>query len=176
MGGFWLKRAKNRLFIWSLHTFFVPLHRTLRTAADGIEIGKKSMKTTVNNTNDVKQMMMDAISKAESIINVCNKQIEYLTHPEIYGCCLSKCNSIVINKERMMTVTTDENHMTTYEFSPLYPTYFSPEAADRIISHDIYKDINGNRIPLERIGKLEYYRLLKARSEKNIEVLKSIAA
>ena len=73
-----------------------------------------------------------------------------------------------------MTVTTDENHMTTYEFSPLYPTYFSPEAAQRIISHDVYKDINGNRINLESIGKLEYYKLLKAWTEKGIEALRSI--
>ena len=130
------------------------------------------MKTTANNTNDVKQMMMGAISKAENTINVCNKEIEYLTHPEIYGCCLSKCNSIVINKERMMTVTTDENHMTTYEFSPLYPTYFSPEAADRILKHDIYKDANGNRIELTIVGKLEYYRLLKEHTENGVKGLR----
>lgn len=114
------------------------------------------------------------IKKSENVLDVCNKEIEYLTHPELYGCCLCKCNSIVINRERMMTVTTDENHMTTYEFSPLYPTFFSPEAAQRIISHDVYKDINGNRINLERIGKLEYYKLLKAWTEKGLEALRSI--
>lgn len=114
------------------------------------------------------------IKKSENVLDVCNKEIEYLTHPELYGCCLCKCNSIVINRDRMMTVTTDENHMTTYEFSPLYPTYFSPEAAQRIISHDVYKDINGNRINLERIGKLEYYKLLKAWTEKGLESLRSI--
>ncbi len=114
------------------------------------------------------------IKKSESVLDVCNKEIEYLTHPELYGCCLCKCNSIVINRERMMTVTTDENHMTTYEFSPLYPTYFSPEAAERIIRHDVFKDINGNRIKLERVGKLEYYRLLKSWTETGLEALKSI--
>ena len=116
----------------------------------------------------------EMVAHHEQVLNVCNKQIEYLTHPEVYGCCLCKCNSIVINKERMMTVTTDENHMTTYEFNPLYPTYFSPEAADRIVASDIYKDNNGNRIALEIVGKLEYYQLLKEYSEKNINVLKSI--
>lgn len=116
----------------------------------------------------------EMIAHHENVLNVCNKQIEYLTHPEVYGCCLCKCNSIVINKERLMTVTTDENHMTTNEFSPLYPTYFSPEAARRIVAHDIYKDINGQPIKMEIIGKLEYYRLLKDYSEKNIEVLKSV--
>ena len=129
------------------------------------------MKTT-NNFPTIAEM----VAHHEQVLNVCNKQIEYLTHPEVYGCCLSKCNSIVINKERMMTVTTDENHMTTYEFNPLYPTYFSPEAADRIVASDIYKDNNGNRIALEIVGKLEYYQLLKDYSEKNIEVLKSIEA
>lgn len=130
------------------------------------------MKTTTN--NNATEMMKQAISKAEKTLNVCNKEIEYLTHPELYGCCLSRCNTIVINKERMMTVTTDENHMTTYEFSPLYPTYFSPEAADRILKHDIYKDINGNRIKLERVGKLEYYRLLKEHTERGIKGLRMV--
>ena len=129
------------------------------------------MKTT-NNFPTIAEM----VAHHEQVLNVCNKQIEYLTHPEVYGCCLSKCNSIVINKERMMTVTTDENHMTTYEFNPLYPTYFSPEAADRIVASDIYKDNNGNRIALEIVGKLEYYQLLKDYSEKNIGILKSIEA
>ena len=128
------------------------------------------MNTTAN--TNATEMMKQAISKAEKTLNVCNKEIEYLTHPELYGCCLSLCNTIVINKERMMTVTTDENHMTTYEFSPLYPTYFSPEAADRILKHDIYKDINGNRIKLERVGKLEYYRLLKEHTETGLEGLR----
>jgi len=130
------------------------------------------MKTTAN--NNATEMMKQAISKAEKTLNVCNKEIEYLTHPELYGCCLSRCNTIVINKERMMTVTTDENHMTTYEFSPLYPTYFSPEAADHILKHDIYKDINGNRIKLERVGKLEYYRLLKEHTERGIKGLRMV--
>jgi len=130
------------------------------------------MKTTAN--NNATEMMKQAISKAENTLNVCNKEIEYMTHPELYGCCLSRCNTIVINKERMMTVTTDENHMTTYEFSPLYPTYFSPEAADRILKHDIYKDINGNRIKLERVGKLEYYRLLKEHTERGIKGLRMV--
>ena len=131
------------------------------------------MKTTANVNIPTTQEM---IAHYEKVLNVCNKEIEYLTHPELYGCCLCKCNSIVINKERMMTVTTDENHMTTYEFNPLYPTYFSPEAADRIVASDIYKDNSGNRIALEIVGKLEYYQLLKEYSEKNIGILKSIEA
>ena len=129
------------------------------------------MKTTANNNIPTTQQM---IAHYEKVLNVCNKEIEYLTHPELYGCCLCKCNSIVINKERMMTVTTDENHMTTYEFNPLYPTYFSPEAADRIVKEDIYKDCNGNRIELTIIGKLEYYRLLKGQAEKSIELFKRL--
>ena len=131
------------------------------------------MKTTANNTTDFKGMMMEAISNAEKTIKVCNKEIEYLTHPELYGCCLCKCNSIVINKERMMTVTTDETHHTTHEFSPLYPTYFSPETARKIVENDIYRDCNDNIIKLEIVGKLEYYQLLKEHTENGLEGLKS---
>ena len=104
----------------------------------------------------------------EEVINYCN------THIELCGFCLCKCNSIVINKERMMTVTTDENHMTTYEFSPLHPTYFSPKVAKKIVDEDIYSDIHGNRIKLEIIGELEYYKLLKMHAEFNLNVLKGI--
>lgn len=125
---------------------------------------------TTNNFPTIAEM----ITHNEKVLSVCNKQIEYLTHPEVYGCCLCKCNSIVINKERMMTVTTDETHYTTYEFSPLYPTYFSPEVARDIVKNDIYRDSNDNRIKMEIVGKLEYYTLLKAQSEKNIETLKNI--
>ena len=127
------------------------------------------MKTTNNN-----EMMTKAINHAEKMVSVCNKQIEYLTHPETYGFCLSKCNSIVINKERMMTVTTDETHHTTYEFSPLYPTYFSPDAARTIAENDIYKDINDQPIKMEIIGKLEYYQLLKVWAEEHLRIMKSV--
>ena len=127
------------------------------------------MKTT-NNFPTIAEM----VAHHEQVLNVCNKQIEYLTHPEVYGCCLCKCNSIVINKERMMTVTTDDNHMTTYEFSPLYPTYFSPETAREIVEHDIYKDINDQPIKLEIVGKLEYYQLLKVWAEDHLRVMKSV--
>lgn len=113
-----------------------------------------------------------AITRYEEVLNVCNKKIERLTHPEIYGCCLCKCNSIVINKERMMTVTTNESHMTTFEFSPLYPTYFSPEAANRIVKEDSFKNIFGKEIEMEIIGESEYYRLLKDNSEKSLETLR----
>ena len=129
------------------------------------------MKTTENVNIPTTQEM---IAHYENVLNVCNKEIEYLTHPELYGCCLCKCNSIVINEERMMTVTTDEAHRTTYEFLPLYPTYFSPEIARDIVKNDIYRDYNGNRIKMEIVGKLEYYTMLKAHSEKSIKLFKSI--
>ena len=130
------------------------------------------MKTEVNNS----AIFAQAVAHHKKVLNVCNKEIEYLTHPEVYGCCLCKCNSIVINKERMMTVTTDEKHMTTYEFSPLYPTYFSPEAAKRIVKDDVYTDCKGNRIQMEIVGQLEYYKLLKAQAESFISVFESIEA
>ena len=131
------------------------------------------MKTADNKTNDFKAIMMKAISDAEKTIKICNEEIECLTHPEKYGCCLCNCNSIVINKERMMTVTTDDTHHTTFEFSPDYPTYFSPETARRIVEKDIYRDCFNNIIKLEIIGRLEYYRLLKEHTESGLSSLKS---
>ena len=131
------------------------------------------MTTTTFNKNE---MMNEMIAYCEKVLNVCNKQIEYLTHPEMYGCCLSNCNSIVINVERMMTVTTDETHHTTSEFSPLYPTYFSPRVAREIVANDIYKDCNGNRIEMTIVGKLEYYQLLKADTERRYNSIKMFNA
>lgn len=128
----------------------------------------------MNTTSDNKQVLERIIINNELTLKVCNEKIEYLTHPELYGCCLSRCNSIVINKERMMVVTTDSNHYTTYEFSPLYPTYFSPEAARKIVANDIYKDCNGNRIELEIIGELEYYKLMKERAEATTRIIESL--
>ena len=125
----------------------------------------------MNNSTNI-PTIQEMISQNEKVINVCNTKIEHLTNPKEYGFCVSKCNSIVIDKERMMTVTTDETHHTTYEFSPLYPTYFSPEVAREIVKNDIYRDYNGNRINMEIIGELEYYRLLKEKSEKIIKVLR----
>ena len=128
----------------------------------------------MNTTSEYAQAFVEVITRNEKILKACNKKIERLSHPELYGCCLSNCNSIVINKERMMVVTTDSNHYTTYEFSPLYPTYFSPEAAKKIVASDIYKDCNGNRIELEIIGELEYYKLLKKRAEADIRIIESL--
>lgn len=132
------------------------------------------METRVNKTTDYEGMLMELISDSEKTINVCNKEIEYITHPEKYGCCLSNCNSIVINKERMMTVTTDDTHHTTFEFSPNYPTYFSPETARRIVEKDIYRDCYGNIIKMEIVGKLEYYQMLKEHTESELSSLKCV--
>jgi hypothetical protein len=131
------------------------------------------MTTTANN-NFRLPTAEEVIAKNEKILEVCNKEIEYLTNPKKYGCCLSRCNRIVINKDRMMTVTTDDKGMTDYEFRPLYPTYFSREAANEIVKNDIYRDINGNRIKMEIIGKLEYYQMLKENAESVIKLFKSI--
>lgn len=128
----------------------------------------------MNTTSDNMQVLARIIINSELTLKVCNEKIEHLTHPELYGTCLCNCNSIVINKERMMTVTTDKTHHTTYEFSPLYPTFFSPGAANRIIKNDIYKDIHGKRIELEIVNELEYYRLLKKRTETSLDIIRNL--
>jgi len=132
-----------------------------------------TMTTTTNNSNS---MINEMIAYCEKVLNVCNNEIEYLTHPEKYGFGIYKCNSIVINKERLMTVTVDENNRTKHEFAPLYPTYFSPSAARQIVEGDLFSDCNGNRIKLEIVGKLEYYQLLKADTEKKYNSIKTLVA
>lgn len=114
------------------------------------------------------------INRAEARLNYCTKKVEQLSHPEIYGCCLSKCNSIVINKERMMTITTDRNQMPSFEFSPLNPTYFSPETAEYIQKNVVFKDVNGERIPLEIVGELEYYKLMQESLKHNLKIMGSV--
>ena len=127
-----------------------------------------------NNTNDTQCFIEKMVKHYEKAIALCNDEIEFLTHPEKYGISMCACNSIVINKERMMTITTDKNHHTTYEFSPLFPTYFTPRDAKNIVEEDIYKDINGNILKLEIVGRLEYYRLLKASAEQGYNEIKKI--
>ena len=86
----------------------------------------------------------------------CDKIIERLTRPDA----TSRGNSIVIDKMRMMTVTT-KNRMTTFEYAPLYPTIYAHDAAESIIMRDVFIDGCGFNVTLEIVGELEYYRLLK---------------
>ena len=128
------------------------------------------MNTSINHQEYINK----AIANWEKVINVCNKELDYFNHPEIYGCCLCSCNSIVINIERMMVITTDETHHTTYCFNPLYPTRFTPDAARRIVRDDVYKDVNDNKIKLEIIGERKYYELLKEKAEESLNTIKSL--
>lgn len=119
------------------------------------------------------ELIQEVIEHNEEKLAVCKKELERINNPQIYGACLCRCNCIVINKERMMTVTTKDNH-TTYEFNPLYPTFFSAEMANKIVREDIYKDIHGNRIKMEIIGEKEYYMMLQEKAEKAIELFKTL--
>ena len=123
--------------------------------------------------NEIKKMSMDAIRKAEECVKVCNEKIKRLTNPQKYGCCISRYNSIVINKERMMVVTTKDGK-THYAFAPTYPTYFTPQTAKKIVANDIFKDGLGNRIELTIVGELEYYQLLKKNKENGIQTLTDV--
>lgn len=93
-------------------------------------------------------------------LTTCERNIERLTRSDANGCSPTRGNSIIIDKSRMMTVTT-KIHMTTYEFAPLYPTLYTVDAAARIIQHDVFIDGCGFNVSLEIVGELEYYRLLK---------------
>lgn len=129
------------------------------------------METTSNNHKDI---LNQVIANYEEMLNVSNRELEVFNNPEVYGSCLCLHNSIVINIERMMVITTDETHHTTYCFNPLYPTRFTPEAAKKIVKNDVYKDIHDNRIKLEIVGEKKYYELLKEYAERNLKVIKSI--
>lgn len=131
------------------------------------------MKTT-NNNNERMELLKEMIERNEEVLSVCNKEIEYITHPEVYGFCIEAYNSIVVNKERLMCVKLDEENRTSYEFTPTYPTYFTPSAARRIVKDAEYFDINNNRIPMEIVSRLEYYKLLKERTENTLKVLQSV--
>lgn len=100
--------------------------------------------------------LAEARTRIIRALSTCDKIIERLIHPDA----TSLGNSIIIDKSRMMTVTT-KNRMTTYEFAPLYPTIFTSEAAARIIQRDVFIDGCGFNVSLEIVGELEYYRLLK---------------
>ncbi len=118
----------------------------------------------------------EIIAHYEENLNVCNKKIEHFEHPEIYGCYVKRCNSIVINKERMMVITTDETRHTSCELSPLYPTYFTPKAALDIVANDVWSDCKGNRIKFEIVGEHEYYKILKSHTQEIINALKRVIA
>lgn len=104
--------------------------------------------------------LSDARTRITRALSTCDKIIERLTRNDANGCSLSCGKNIIIDKSRMMTVTT-KNRMTTYEFAPLYPTVFTPETAARIIQRDVFIDGCGFNVSLEIVGELEYYRLLK---------------
>lgn len=74
----------------------------------------------------------------------------------------------------MMTVKVGKNHLTTYEFAPVSPTFFSPSVAKMIVEKDVFSDYHGNKIFMEIVGELEYYRLLKTYAEERLETLKNL--
>lgn len=103
-------------------------------------------------------------------LDVCNKEIEKLTHPERNGGCLDRYNRIVIDKPRLMTVTIKNDNMVTYELHPFYPTLFTAEAAREIVERNIFKDCNDKIIQMEIIRELEYYQIIKEKIEELFEV------
>lgn len=124
------------------------------------------------NKENLSNVLNEYSSFYNNMLKVAVDNIERLSDFGRYGRCLSRCNSIVINKERMMTVKVGKDHLTTYEFAPLFPTFFSPSAARMIVENDVYCDYKGKRICMEIVGELEYYRLLKSYAEERLETLK----
>lgn len=72
-----------------------------------------------------------------------------------------------------MTVKVEGNK-TSYEFCSLTPTFFSPKLAKEIIKNDIFRDCNGNRIKLEGVTELEYFKMLKERTESSLLFIENV--
>lgn len=118
--------------------------------------------------------MEDYKEKTLSVLNdrldIINKEIERLENP----CFIDACNSIVINKERMLTLTTDEHSIVSYEFGPIHPTYFTPERARELQNELEIADCHGNKIELMVVGAKEYYNLLKEETLRYIDTVKRL--
>lgn len=104
--------------------------------------------------------LKEARTRITRALTTCDRIIERRTRYKAKDCSPMLGTSIIIDKSRMMTVTI-KNRMTTYEFTPLYPTIFTSEVAERIIQRDVFIDGCGFNVNLVIVGELEYYRLLK---------------
>jgi hypothetical protein len=116
------------------------------------------------------------IARLEKLLSVCEKELEYLMNPQKYGCCVCRCNTIVVNKQRGLTIKTGKNNAAEFEFSAAYPTHYSPKTAKWIVENVVLRDGLGNRVVLETMGDREYYQYLKEKVESTLKLAKTLAA
>lgn len=120
--------------------------------------------TNTNNTNNIINEVMNNLTEMLDFVN------EELNKPK----CLCKCNSIVINRERLMTISVNDNNEIECVFTTKYPTIFSPSMARKVCKEAILKDINGYRIPLEIITEEKYYTLIKEWCEEQLRLFNTL--
>ena len=119
-------------------------------------------------------ILFETIARYNEILNACNKEIEIMNNPQKYGCCVCNCNSIVIDKERMLTIKTGEGNKAEFEFNATYPTYYTPKTAKWITENIKLVNGLGKPIKLEIVGKYEYYNLLKEHVEKALNAINGL--
>lgn len=114
------------------------------------------------------------IEDAEKNLKVCETNVEYLSHPEKYGCAFFRCDAIVLNKERMMVVNVEENGTIEpfFRWAPLNPKFYTKKIAENIVANKVFTDYEGKRIKLEIIGEKEYYKILGEWLQNRINFLK----
>jgi hypothetical protein len=118
--------------------------------------------------------IIEHIAELKSIIDVCNKEIEVHENPQKYGCCLCRCNCIVINKERLITIRTGEGNKAEFEKMAKYPTHYSRKTAEWIVKNVKLVNGLGEQIKLEIVGDYEYYKYLKKALEETVEVMQTL--
>ena len=118
--------------------------------------------------------IIEHIAELKSIIDVCNKEIEIIENPQRYGSCICHCNSIVVNKQRLLSIRTGEGNKAEFEYKAKYPTHYSRKTAEWIVKN--VKLINGlgEPIKLEVVGDYEYYLNLKKALEETVEVMQEL--
>ena len=119
-------------------------------------------------------MLFERVAEYRNILEVCNQELEIIENPRKYGCCVSEWNSIVINKDRALTIKTGENNQAEFEFMAAHPTYYTPKTAKWIVENVRLLNGLGNPIKLEIVGKYEYYKFLKKHLEDMLSVIADI--
>ena len=118
--------------------------------------------------------IIEHIAELKSIIDVCNKEIEVIENPQKYGCCLCRCNCIVINKQRLLSIRTGEGNKAEFEYKAKYPTHYSRKTAEWIVKNVKLVNGLGEQIKLEIVGDYEYYKYLKKALEGNIALMQEL--
>lgn len=99
-----------------------------------------------------KKVLEECLKKIITKINYCEKMI--CKSPIV-----TKCNTIICNRERCMSYIVKNNKIECSWFN-LNPTYFEPSKAKEIIEAQLAKDCDGNVLKMEEMNEKEYFETL----------------